>query len=236
MAASLLSVIYLVSVYAIGYSWLPFVTIDAASSELTLSLIQCLLGMAALHLPMLLTRLTKIKLPDALCACFYIFILCGTVLGEMFSLYYRISVWDSLLHFGSGIMCGMLGGILCADFLRKKKCVKMITPAFIAAAVVCFSICIGVFWEIYEFTFDSILGLNMQKCFLEDGTALAGQAGITDTMKDLIVDTLGALVAAVGSFLSIKYNKGWLSSYLAGTPAKEAKKLEFEIPALKYTA
>ena len=199
LVSSCLSVIYLI------------ININA---ELILSLIQCVLGIAALHVPMILTKLTRIKFPGTLCSCYYIFILCGTVLGEMFSMYYKVPVWDSLLHFGSGIMISMLGSILLVTYLQKNDCKRLINPMFIAIAAVCFSICIGVFWEIYEFTADAVLGLNMQKCFLEDGTALMGQAALMDTMKDLIIDTLGAVTAAVSAYLSLKHNKGWLNYYI----------------------
>ena len=133
-------------------------------------------------------------------------------------------------------MCGMLGSILLVTFLRNKKCKSLITPLFIAAAAVCFSICVGVFWEIYEFSCDSLLGLNMQKCFLEDGTALMGQAGLFDTMKDLLLDTFGALVAAVSSFLSLKHKKRWLYSYLIKEVKEPAHEIKIKRQALKYSA
>jgi len=234
MALSCFSVLYLISVCIAGHSWLPF--INVASGELRLSLIQCVLGTAALHVPLLLTRLTRIKLPDTLCACFYLFILCATVLGEMLSLYYKIPIWDSLLHFGSGIMIGMFGSILLVTFLKNKKCTKLVSPMFIAITAVCFALCVGVFWEMYEFAGDSLLGLNMQKCLLEDGAALIGKAAVLDTMKDLIVDTLGALVAAAGAFLSIKNSKGWLHAYLADDMAAEPEAMRFEKQRLKYIA
>ena len=203
-AISLLSVLYLISVKVVGRSWLSFVRIDSSSSELTLSLIQCLLGAAVLNAPRLLTRLTKIKVPAALSTCFYVFVLCATVLGEMFALYYRIAVWDSILHVASGIMSGMLGGILCVEFLRRTDCEKLISPALIAVAAGAFAICLGVVWEVYEFAGDSLLGLNMQKCLLEDGTALIGNAAVFDTMKDLILDGLGGGVAAIGAYRSVR--------------------------------
>ena len=35
-----------------------------------------------------------------------------------------------------------------------------------------------------------------------------------DTMKDLIVDTLGASVMAVTGYISLKYKKGWVEKFL----------------------
>jgi hypothetical protein len=51
-----------------------------------------------------------------------------------------------------------------------------------------FAVTLGVFWEIYEFIADNLIpGLNMQ--VVETGT--------TDTMIDMIVNTIGAAVIAL---------------------------------------
>ena len=68
---------------------------------------------------------------------------------------------------------------------------------FVAMFSFCFAVSIGAVWEIYEFSFDGLLGLNMQKFLLADGTPLVGRAALTDTMKDIIVDTIGALIASL---------------------------------------
>lgn len=208
-----LSALYLLTVAVIGYSWLPIPLNLDNTSDLVLSLIQCLLGIAALHLPKMLCKITGIKLPRMLCASFYVFVLCGTVLGEMFSLYYKVPVWDSILHFGSGIMGAMLASILLVNYFKSHDYEKMLSPVFIMVAAISFSIAIGVVWEIYEFAADSLLGLNMQKYLLQDGNVLAGQAALTDTMKDLVVDLAGSMIGAVAAYYSLKVKKGWLYSY-----------------------
>ena len=236
LVISALSVVYLLTILVSGRAWLPFAAIDTEGGELTLSLIQCVLGVAALHIPMLIKRLTRIRLPDSLCAFFYLFIICATVLGELFSLYYVLPFWDDLLHLGSGMMGSMLGAILLVSFLQNKNCGRLISPALIAVAAMCFAICIGVFWEIYEFAGDSLLGLNMQKFLLQDGSALIGQTALADTMKDLIVDTLGALIMAASAFLSLKNERGWLHSHVTARPLKVSKELPYEKESLPYSA
>lgn len=54
-----------------------------------------------------------------------------------------------------------------------------------------FALGVGALWEIFEFTMDSLFGMNMQKPMLGD------PSGLTDTMWDLIVDATGALVISV---------------------------------------
>lgn len=227
LVVSGLSIIYLLLVFILGDLWIPFIEINIDSSKLTLALIQCLIGSVALHMPMLVTKFTGIKFPDTLCTFFYIFIICATTLGEMFSLYYTTHFWDSLLHFASGIMSGMLGSILVVHYCQKKKCGNMITPMFVAIAAICFALSIGLLWEVYEFAGDIMLGLNMQKYLLQDGTELIGQKALIDTMKDLVVDFLGALIAAIAAFISIKQKRGQLYTYKFNEVIKLESKVTF---------
>ena len=206
LGASGVAIAYLLTVYAGS---------EVGSSDLTLSMIQCLLGIAALHVPLALKRWVRIELPDALSAAYYTFIVGATVLGEVCAIYYLIPFWDDILHLSSGAMCGMLGGIITVTFLQRKDCEKLLSPMLASVVAVGFAMCIGVFWEVYEFLGDSLMGLNMQKFLLQDGEALVGQAALVDTMKDLIVDTLGAVIAAVSAYRSLKYESGWLHSYQA---------------------
>ena len=53
-----------------------------------------------------------------------------------------------------------------------------------------------------------------QKYALEYGVALVGRAAGIDTMRDLIVDAVGAFVIAVIGYISTKYKKGWLEALL----------------------
>ena len=68
----------------------------------------------------------------------------------------------------------------------------------------------GAIWEIYEFTGDSLLGMNMQKWRTEAGVPLVGQAALADTMKDIIVDVLGAGIISLSGYFSMKRRKNWL--------------------------
>ena len=95
-----------------------------------------------------------------------------------------------------------------------------LSPFFVALFSFCFAVTMGVLWEIYEFSFDGLLGLNMQKFALENGTNLVGRLALMDTMKDLIVDALGAFVVSIMGYISLKYKKGWLDKLLI-TKVKE---------------
>jgi len=59
-----------------------------------------------------------------------------------------------------------------------------------------------------------VLGVNMQKFALENGTLLSGRLAVVDTMQDLIVDSIGAFVMSIIGYISLKHKKGWVEKLL----------------------
>ena len=152
----------------------------------------------------------KIEIPSNMLILYTIFLYSAIYLGEVKSFYYNVANWDNILHTFSGAMIGALGFSIVA-LLNKSEDVPMnLSPIFVALFSFCFAVTLGVIWEFYEFTFDGLLGLNMQKFALENGTPLVGRAALTDTMVDLFVDAVGALIMSIIGYISLKYNKGWI--------------------------
>ena len=120
----------------------------------------------------------------------------------------------------------MLGalGFSVINFLNKTDRVPMnLSPLFVVVFAFCFALALGVVWEIYEFTADALLHTNMQKFALESGEPLVGRDALMDTMKDLIVDTLGALAMSIIGYISLKYKKGWVEKLLLHRQRKAEK-------------
>lgn len=172
-------------------------------SDYILMLIQCLLGALAMILPGFLQRKVQLNIPGIMIIVYAVFLYCAIYLGEVHSFYYRIPQWDSILHAFSGMaLCTI--GFSIIGLLNKSESVPLsLSPAFVALFAFCFAVSIGAIWEIYEFSVDCLLHLNMQKYALESGELLVGQMALLDTMKDLIIDTVGALgISASGYILS----------------------------------
>jgi hypothetical protein len=186
------------------------VTDPSTREYYTLSLVQCLLGIFLLFLPSIAARSFKATLSSWMMVAYVLFIYAGVYLGEMHDFYFRVPHWDTLLHFISGALLGILGYALISFLNNSKKIPLALSPLFAAIFIFCFSMTLAVFWEIYEFTVDSLLGINTQKWALADGTPLVGQAALVDTMKDLIVAALGAGIFSVISYFAIKKNAKWL--------------------------
>ena len=182
--------------------------------DYVLMLAQCILGVIALMLPSILWKRIQLEIPSKMLILYALFLYCAIYLGEVRAFYYNVKNWDTILHTFSGAMLGALG-FSFITFLNKTDLVlRNLSPCFVATFSFCFAVTLGVVWEIYEFTADGILHTNMQKFGLEDGTPFAGRLALMDTMKDLIVDTIGAAVMSVIGYFSLKYQKGWVEKLL----------------------
>lgn len=184
-------------------------------SDYVLMLLQCAAGGVIMFLPTIVERKLKLEIPDTMEIMFFVFLYGAIYLGEVRSFYYRFDNWDIILHTFSGGMLGALG-FSVVDLLNRSEKVKInLSPLFVSLFAFCFAITMGVVWEIYEFSFDGLLGLNMQKFRLESGEALIGRAALADTMEDLIVDAAGALVMAIIGFFNLKrHNRRAMSQML----------------------
>lgn len=192
-------------------------------SDYVLMLVQCVLGVIVILLPGAIEKKIRIEIPSNMMIVFTLFIYAATFLGEVRSFYYRIPHFDTLLHTLSGGMIAALGFSIIAFLNDSDKIPVTLSPAFVACFTFCFALAIGGVWEIYEFLVDGILNTNMQKFALEDGTGLIGRAAVTDTMKDIIVDAVGALIISAVGYISLKYKKGWIEKFQIKKVKKEQK-------------
>ncbi|MBQ8300009.1 MAG: hypothetical protein IJX99_09215 [Clostridia bacterium] len=195
---------------------------NRSRSDYVLMIIQCILGIFALTLPNMLFK-KKIQIPTNMYMLYMIFLYCAICLGELRSFYYKIPNWDTILHTFSGGMMGALGFSFVSLLNKTENFHLKLTPSFVALFSFMLSTTLGVLWEVYEFAFDGLLGLNMQKFMLESGEMLVGRAAVVDTMEDLIVDMFGAFVMSVIGYISLKYKKGWVEKLIIKVKKHGAK-------------
>ena len=88
---------------------------------------------------------------------------------------------DVLTHFVAGLISAYFGYDLANIIFRKRG---YLGPAVSSFFAICFAQFISVGWEIYEFTMDSIYGLNLQR----------RETGVLDTMTDFCVCAAGSVV------------------------------------------
>lgn len=154
-------------------------------------------------------RRSGINIPDALELVVALFIFAAIYLSSRFDLYHRYFWWDDLLHTLSGVIIGFIGFL--AIYKINHKFSMDISPTLVALFSFTFAVTIGVIWEIYEFAMDVYFMTDMQKWSMPETTVLMGKsyqgAGLRDTMSDLIVDSVGALITSVICYFLYKNDK-----------------------------
>lgn len=176
-------------------------------------LVEIILGIIILALPSILARRFKFQIPGLVYILFIIFLYGAIYLGTVQKFYATFPYWDKILHIFSGAMLGAIGFSFVSILNANENVVMKMRPGFIAIFSFCFAVTLGAFWEVYEYTFDGLLGLNMQRFMTSSGTPLVGRAALADTMGDIIVDILGALVIAIIGYLALKKGRPWMKQF-----------------------
>lgn len=146
-----------------------------------------------IHLPSLLKSYFSMHIPLALDAAIGVFTFLSLFLGALHNFYDLFHFWDALLHFQSGLLLSIGGFVLIYTISGRNNKRLRLTPSFISFASFNFSLAVSVIWEIYEYILDSRFGYHMQN------------GGNTDTMEDLILNTIGAIIIASGAYVWMKY-------------------------------
>ena len=204
LASFILPLIYL----SVQIAFAPAVDDDSMQkSDYILMIVECMLGIIVINIPSMISKTLKYDIPVFLNVLYMIFLYCAIFLGEVRRFYYVVPHWDVILHCMSSMMLGLFGFMFVYLINKDKKTAMSLSPFFVALFAFCFALSIEIMWEIYEFTFDGLLGLNMQKFRLEDGTLLTGREALGDTMKDIIIDAVGSFIATVIGYVSLKNGK-----------------------------
>ena len=150
----------------------------------------------------------------------------GSMMGHCWKFYYTIPCWDKLLHLCGGVMFVILGIYL----FERLSCGKANHISAVVFAL-CFSLAISVLWEFVEYGADLFLGMDMQDDTVVSGITsylLGAEKGMTgsidsirsvtvngvplpvdgyidvglhDTMLDMLLESLGAMITCVLVFL-----------------------------------
>ncbi len=166
-------------------------------------------------IPRFLEQRYRVFIPAQLQLMAITFVFGALFLGEVHGYYTRFWWWDLLLHTTSGFLLGIVGFLLVYVLNEVEEIDVHMKPGFVALFAFLFALGIGALWEIFEFTMDALFSMNMQKSMLGD------DSGLTDTMFDLMVDALGALIIAVWGYRHLKsgrkasYLERWIDQFVA---------------------
>lgn len=168
--------------------------------------------------PLIIEKKFQVFIPSEFVLLSIVFVFASLFLGEVRGYYERYWWWDIALHTSSGFLLGIIGFLLVFVMNEMDSINLQLNPRFVAFFAFLFALGIGTLWEIYEYAMDVLFGLNMQKPMFQD------TSGLTDTMWDLIVDTLGALVISVLGYQYIKSGENksflvrWIQAFISRNP------------------
>lgn len=185
----------------------PDISADASvrqKSDYVLMLVQSSGGLIVMFLPAFVNRRFAIQIPSAMQILYFVFLYAAIYLGEVRDFYYRFAFWDDLLHLLSGMMLAVLGFFLVRLLNDSEHRQVALSAGFVAFFAFTFAVASGAIWEIYEFTIDGLLNTNMQKYATESGMQFVGRDALTDTMGDLIMDTIAALFITLIGYISLQ--------------------------------
>lgn len=123
------------------------------------------------------------------------------------SFYETVARWDNLTHALSASVIAAAGYVIirAIDIYTDEL---YIPPRFMFVFILLFVLAAGVIWEILEFLTDEIVAKFEMEAFLT-------QHGISDTMRDMFFDLLGALAVAA-----------WGTAYLSDISYRIARRIE----------
>lgn len=173
--------------------------------------------MAVTLAPVVLRRGLPVDIPSEIQIVAVLFIFATLFLGEVRGYYERFWWWDVTLHTTSGLLLGMLGFMFVYVLNEDRQVDLHMRPSFIALFAFFFAVGLGALWEIFEFAMDRAFGTNMQPATSGD------PSGLTDTIQDLIVDTVGAAIVSVGGWRYLArarkpYVDNWAKRFIARNP------------------
>lgn len=196
----------------VGLEWI-YLLFDAQ----WLSLFPVSLILIVLFSPIIFRRHLQVEIPAEFHLTAVIFTFAALYLGEVQQFYQKVWWWDIALHASAGLLMGILGFLLIYLLNESNRVDVHLTPGFIAFFAFTFAIMIGTVWEILEFSMDQIFGLNMQKPMLGDAS------GLTDTMWDMIVNAIGAIMISLMGWWYLKVKKDffvrdWITKFIKRNP------------------
>ena len=133
-------------------------------------------------LPTVLKRNYKITIPWVLELLIFLAVFLH-VAGGVLGLYERFERWDTMTHFVSAFMLGVVSLTIIYIMHVYWEGITMDVRALMIFTVIIGGF-LGVIWEILEWSADQVLGTHEQ-------------FGLGDTMKDLVMDLVGSMLAAL---------------------------------------
>lgn len=202
----------LFGIFCLGFNGYELIGGKQTTSQGLIFIMECLLGIGLIYLPNGLAKFGKIRLPQGITNFYWFFLLLSVFLGTSLHLIILIPFWDKVLHLVSPMLLTTIGYGLASSLLAKVD-QREVSPWLYLLFGLAFAGLCGVFWEFWEFICDSLGQMNLQRYNGATGEPLIGRLALMDTMGDLFVNTLGALLMGIYAFVQAKGEAHYFERY-----------------------
>ena len=166
----------------------------------------------AIITPWIIESRYDIDIPDFLEVILIVMLFIAVVLGFLNDYYVNVKNFDKFTHALSGVTLSVVAFQTLYIFNQSKKNTFNIGSLSMSLFAYTFSITLLVIWEFYEFFIDTVTfnlenaeTRNMQRYqWVNESLRFPQDYGLYDTMIDLWVGALGALVVVVVGYLLIR--------------------------------
>lgn len=158
-------------------------------------------AMFVTFVPSILKNIFKIDVP-AVFEIIYLMAVYGTLmLGELRGFYSGLWWWSMVTSLTASIALGFISLSIVHMLYQKNKIAKNI--ALVGILIFAFTVTLATFWELFEFTLDFFIHTGLQD-------------GLLDTMQDISINILGALIVSIaGSFYMSRGKNYFVSTFFS---------------------
>lgn len=135
-------------------------------------------------LPYIIEKIFKIRINEEVKSIYILFIFMAHFLGVIVELYNMIYCYDKITHFLSGIVSALVAFIILIKTDKYEEKSILFNIIYILAITMLIASC----WEVFEYVANIFFGGDAQRVAL---------TGVNDTMQDMIVALLGAILTCI---------------------------------------
>jgi hypothetical protein len=147
----------------------------------------CIVALGVTLIPAIHARRLDAGIPLSLELALLWLMVADMTFGNWLGLYYSLTWFDKVLHLSNSVLIGMIGFL--AIYVLHLTGDRGFHPWLDAVAILLVTLGIGALWEISEYFVDQVFSRTSQ--------GSPNMNPLDDTMIDLILDGLGALIAAI---------------------------------------
>lgn len=156
-----------------------------------------IIALAITFIPTILKKFFKIETP-AIFEIIYLMAIYGILtLGELRGFFSGLWWWSILTTLTASIALGFVS-LTITNLLYIKNKISQ-SPLLIGTIIFSITVTFGVFWEIFEFVLDILIQTDLQRNLIE-------------TMQDISINVLGALIVSISGTIYMKNDKEYLIS------------------------